>query len=217
MTEAVYLDQIRTAYDLVAADYEELLRDSLAEAPLDRAMLGTFAELVRAAGGKRVLEVGCGPGRITTYLDSLGLDVSGVDLSPRMIEVAQARLPHLRFDVGSMTALDLPDESFDGLVAWFSIIHLPTELMPTVFAEFRRVLRPGGQVALTFQAGEERVRIDNAYGHDIEIDLYKRTPEVVAELLEGAGLEVRIRVHKEPEGPNQKSPQSILLATKITL
>lgn len=79
----------RASYDTVAADYEKLLRDELANSPFERAMLGVFAERVLGAGGGRVADLGCGPGRITGHLASLGLDVCGIDLSPEMIAVAR--------------------------------------------------------------------------------------------------------------------------------
>jgi 2-polyprenyl-3-methyl-5-hydroxy-6-metoxy-1,4-benzoquinol methylase len=62
---------------------------------------------VLAPPGARVGDIGCGPGRITTHLHALNLDVFGVDLSPRMVAVARNAYPHISFDVGSMTGLDL--------------------------------------------------------------------------------------------------------------
>ena len=81
------------AYDTVAADYAALLADELHRKPWDRATLTAFAELVLASGGGPVLEVGCGPGRITAHLHGLRLDVSGVDLSPQMVEEARRAPP----------------------------------------------------------------------------------------------------------------------------
>lgn len=105
------------AYDTVAADYAEQLKTLLAATPMDRAMLGVFAELVQDAGARPVADLGCGPGRVTGYLDSLGLDVFGVDLSPAMVEVARQTYPNLRFEVGPMTAVDRADGALGGIVA----------------------------------------------------------------------------------------------------
>lgn len=86
-----HLRTTRESYDTVAADYAALLKDELANSPFERAMLGVFAERVLAAGGGRVADLGCGPGRVTGHLASLGLDICGVDLSPEMIAVARWR------------------------------------------------------------------------------------------------------------------------------
>lgn len=60
------------------------------------AMLAGFAELVRADGGRPVADFGCGPGHVTAHLDSLGVSAFGIDLSPRMVEIARRRYPDLR-------------------------------------------------------------------------------------------------------------------------
>lgn len=213
MTEHSYLHMTRVAYDTVAADYAELLRTELSDKPLDRALLATFAELVQDAGNGPVADLGCGPGRVTAHLDSLGLSTFGVDLSPEMVSVARHDHPALQFEEGSMTALDLGDGVLGGIVAWYSIIHTPPEQLPTVFAEFHRSLRPGGHLLLAFQIGEERVRLKQAYGHSVSYDVYRLQPARIAELLRDAGLVVHTQVLREPT-TSEKTRQAYLMARK---
>lgn len=215
MTEPSHLVATRAAYDTVATDYAELLDGALEAMPMDRAMLGVFAELVLADGAGPVGDLGCGPGRITTYLDSLGLDAFGVDLSSAMVEVARRRYPHLRFDVGSLTDLDLDDGSLGGVVAWYSIIHTPPERRPLVLAELHRVLAPGGHLLLAFQAGDdEPVHREEAYGHAVSLVSYRLSPERVVDVLEELGFVLHTRVIREPEGEYEKTPQAYLLLRK---
>jgi SAM-dependent methyltransferase len=213
MAEPSYLRTTRTAYDTVAVDYAELLSTELAAKPLDRALLAAFAELVQAGGVGPVADLGCGPGRVTAHLHSLGLSAFGVDLSPAMVAVARRAHPGLRFDEGSMTALDLADGVLGGIVAWYSIIHTPPERLPVAFAEFHRVLGPGGHLLLAFQVGDERVHLEQAYGHAVSLDAYRLSPDRVAELLSQAGLVVHARLLREPEG-REKVQQAYLLAGK---
>lgn len=210
MAEPIWLTETRAAYDTVAVDYARLLPD-VVEGPLDRGMLTAFAEQV--GPGRPVLEVGCGTGRITAHLRDLGLAVSGVDLSPGMIEVARRTYPELRFEIGSMTALALPDAGLAGLVAWYSIIHLPPDLLPVVFAEFHRVLAPGGHLLLAVKAGDQRIRREQAYGHTVSYDVHWLPPERLADQLTEAGLEVRATLVREAEGV-ERGPQAFLLATR---
>jgi SAM-dependent methyltransferase len=213
IAERSSLRAIQAAYDTVAADYAELLVGELAAKPLDRAILGAFAELVRADSLGTVADLGCGPGRVTTHLSSLGLHAFGVDLSPAMIAVARRTYPGLSFDVGSMTALDLEDGVLGGIVAWYSVIHTPPVELPLVFGEFHRVLAGGGRFLVAFQAGDERVHLEHAYGHAVSLDAYRLPPDQVAELLSRAGLSVQARLLREPEGL-EKVPQAYLLARK---
>ncbi len=205
------VSETRAAYDTVAVAYEEALRDALAASPWDRAVLGAFADLVGPAAP--VVDLGCGPGRITSYLAGLGLDVFGVDLSPGMVEVARRVHPGLRFEVGSMSALMLADASLAGAVAWYSIIHTPPERLRSLFGELARVLRPGGVLALAFQAGDERLRISRGYGHEVSMDAYRLQPEDVVGLLAEEELIVEARLVRQPE-PSEKTPQAYLVARK---
>jgi hypothetical protein len=112
-----------------------------------------------------------------------------------------------------MTDLDLADGGLAGIVAWYSVIHIPTDGLPEVFAEFVRVLRCGGEVLLAFQAGSEQVRLEHAYGHPVSLVVYRRPPDEVAALLTDAGFEVHARLVREPERW-EKSPQAYLLARR---
>ncbi|MEU8284257.1 class I SAM-dependent methyltransferase [Micromonospora sp. NPDC048905] len=197
-----WLDDTRTSYDAAAVSYADLLRDALADEPFQRGILALFAELVRAQGNGAVADVGCGPGRITAYLHGLGLDAFGVDLSPAMIEVARRDHPGLRFEVGSMTRLDLPDDCLTGLLAWFSLIHVPDDEVPAVLAEFRRVLRPGGVVLLGFHAGDSsRLKTQGYGGHPMHVYVHRRPPGRVAAWLDAAGFTVEAEMNHRP-APN---------------
>ncbi|MEV0614678.1 class I SAM-dependent methyltransferase [Nonomuraea sp. NPDC050404] len=147
---ASHLTVTANAYDSVAPLYAGLFKDALDDQPLDRAALEAFAELVRTAGGGLVAELGCGPGHMTAYLHKLGLDVFGLDLSPAMIDIAGEAFADLRFEVGSMDALDLADGALTGIMSWYSLIHTPPEELPAYLGEFGRVLAPGGHLLLGF-------------------------------------------------------------------
>ncbi|HEX3957400.1 MAG TPA: class I SAM-dependent methyltransferase [Trebonia sp.] len=138
------------AYDAAAARYADFVRGELDHLPLDRSLLAAFAEYVRAAGARPVADLGCGPGRIAAYLRGLGLDVLGLDMSPAMIDLAHGAYPGLRFEVGSMDALALPDGELGGIVSWYSVIHAAPAELPAYFAEFARVLATGGYLLAAF-------------------------------------------------------------------
>jgi SAM-dependent methyltransferase len=215
VTEPDFLRATRASYDAIAVDYAEWIRDELTAKPLDRAVLAGFAELVGDAGP--VADVGCGPGRVTAHLRDLGLRAFGVDLSPQMIAVARQRHPDLRFDVGSMLALDVPNAALGGIVAWYSIIHVPDELLPDAFAEFHRVLAPGGHLLLAFQAGDEVSHWTEAAGHPVSLDFHRRRPDSVASLLLRSGLVVRARLLREPDEDGdfrETTQQAFLLARR---
>jgi SAM-dependent methyltransferase len=205
--------------------YAELLRSTAAPTanptPTANATHATHAAPSKAGapgapGARpRVAEIGCGPGRITAHLASLGLDTQGVDLSPAMIAEARRRHPQLAFSVGSMTALDLPSGSLDGLAAWYSVIHVPPSRHRAVYAGFHRVLRPGGLLLLGFQSGDERRRIEEGYGHTgLALDAYRLRPERVEQDLAASGFTNVTRVVREPIG-NERTEQAYLIARAL--
>jgi SAM-dependent methyltransferase len=208
-----FIHRTRTAYDRTADAYTEWLRGELAAKPLDRALLRGFAELVRGP----VADIGCGPGRVTRYLHDLGLSAFGIDLSPGMIAAARRAHPDLRFEVGSMMSLELEDGALGGIVAWYSIIHIPEEHLPEVLTEFHRVLAPGGHLQLAFQVGDGLLHLDEALGHEVSLDFHRRRLDDVADLLGRAGFLVRARTQREREEDRdfpERTPQGFVLARK---
>jgi SAM-dependent methyltransferase len=156
------LDAVRASYDRVSDNYVAMDVGDLAPYPWLRAALDAFAEEVRRLGP--VLDVGCGPGLVTAYLASRGVDVSGVDLSPRMVEHARLLHPGLRFDVASATDLRLDNDSLGGVLGWWSLFNLPRDVLPAVLTSFARALLPGGQVMVGTHVGDGEFVRTEAYG-----------------------------------------------------
>ncbi|WP_329790035.1 class I SAM-dependent methyltransferase [Lentzea sp. DG1S-22] len=183
-----WLADTRTSYDTVAVSYAEHTRGLLDGLPHLRAALRLFAEQVSGP----VADVGCGPGTVTALLAGLGVDAFGIDLSPAMVELARRDHPGLRFEVGSMTE-PLPGP-LGGVLSWWSLIHVPDELVPVVFAHFHRALRPDGLLQLGFHVGDRTSLKTRGYGgHPMKVHVHLRRPERVAEWLRAAGFTVEAR------------------------
>ncbi|GAA1299816.1 class I SAM-dependent DNA methyltransferase [Saccharothrix xinjiangensis] len=207
-----WLADTRTSYDAVVAGYADLVRGSVAGHRYLRAALALFADGVRDAGGGPVVDIGCGPGHITAHLRALGLDAFGVDLSPGMVDRARRDHPGLRFEVGSMTDLDLPDASVAGVLAWQSLIHVPDERVAGVLGHFHRVLRPGGPLQLLFHVGDgTRLKTSGYGGHPMKVHVHRRPPDRVAGWLRDAGFEVEAQLLLDPGG---EAPQAFLCARR---
>jgi len=205
-----WLAETRDSYDTVAESYADRLRDSIGKSPSLRMTLGLFAEL--AGTGGPVADVGCGTGHVTAHLHGLGLDAFGIDLSPGMIEVARRDHPGLRFLVGSMTALPLPDASLAGLLAWWSLIHVPDDQVPVALGQFRRVLRPGAPVAIGFHVGAFSQRKTQGYGgHPMRVDVHRRQPGQVSGWLREAGFTVEAEWVEELDS---EVPQAVVYARR---
>ena len=187
---------IRAAYDVVAKDYAAAFADELAAKPFDRALLTEFA--AACAGG--VLDVGCGAaGHLTRYLADRGVNVVGIDLSEVSIEQARQCQPALRFEAADMRDLPAADGALAGVVAFYSVIHLPREQVPAALAEFRRVLRPGGGLLIAMHGGTGEIQNEGWFGHSgvvVRASLWSLADLMAA--TQEAGFVVRRHCDREP-------------------
>jgi SAM-dependent methyltransferase len=207
-------DAVTDAYDAAADAYAQLFRDSLRDSPLDRAMPGVFAEVVRAGGDGRVADLGCGPGHVTAHLNELGLTAFGVDASPAMIELARQAYPGLRFEVGSMAGLTIEDGALGGVLSRWSIIHTPPPEVPVLLAEFDRVLAPGGHLLIGFSASDDASHPAQVFDHTVA-PAYRWWPDHLAAMLRESGLTEVARLVREPEPTDRRQFRSVeLLARK---
>ncbi|MEV0963661.1 class I SAM-dependent methyltransferase [Streptomyces sp. NPDC049910] len=192
---AEHQEETRAAYDRVAELYASMFADRLETRPFARAMVGTFAELVRGTGNPRTADVGCGPGHLTAMLHDLGLDAFGFDLSPAMVGHARRAHPALTFGEARMEALPVEDRALGGVLSHYSLIHTPPGELPALLAEQVRVLAPGGLLLVSFFGtdGPEPVRFD----HKVT-PAYSWPVDRFTALLAGAGLVTQARLLHDP-------------------
>jgi SAM-dependent methyltransferase len=209
------LEVVRDSYDRVADNYVHMVATTglgdLRAQPWLRAALDVFADAVDGLGP--VLDVGCGPGTVTAYLGERGLDVSGVDLSPRMIEHARRLHPGGSFRVGSATDLELAESSLGGVLGWWSLFNLPRDVLPHVLNAFSRALVPGGQVIIATHVGDGDFLRTEAYGGvPVRWTTHKWRPEQLASLVERAGLRPLAELRLPPDG--QTGPAVVLVGQR---
>jgi SAM-dependent methyltransferase len=208
-------EELRAAHDVLAEFYAGRLAGALDQMPADRAVLGLFCELTLAADlGARVVDVGCGTGRLEPYLAAKGLAPSGIDLSPEMIRVARRDHPGFGFDVADLRDLPFGDASLAGVVCWYSLMFLAAADRPAAFGELARVVKPGGYLVTAFKAGDSQVRrAGRSTGLGVEFDVYWLSPDEMERRLTDAGFATVFWGGRRAEG-QEGSPQGYLLAQR---
>jgi SAM-dependent methyltransferase len=181
-------DDVAGSYDRLAGAYAQRIYHELDGKPFDRALLDRFADQVRGRGV--VLDLGCGPGHVARYLHQRDVQVVGVDLSPRMIEIARGRAPEVDFRVGDMRSLDLSDASAAGGIAFYSLIHFSAAELDRALDEIARVLQPGAPLLVAVHRGRQTVDLDELWGVDIRLSFVFFEPEALGGALRAAGFEV---------------------------
>ncbi|HVV76226.1 MAG TPA: class I SAM-dependent methyltransferase [Mycobacteriales bacterium] len=208
----------RAAWDAVADRYGVLLPDMSSEAPLDRAVLAAYAEMLAEDTSGIVAEVGCGTGRVARHLRDAGLQIVGFDLSPRMAAAARAAHAELPFAVADAAALPVRAAVLRGLVSWYSIINTPTASLPSMFAEFAHVTRRGAAVLVAFQSGDgQEVERTASYGLPVTLTYYRHSADATAAALIAAGFSLYASVTRAAVLPFESTTQTVLLAHRNEL
>lgn len=178
------------AYRARAADYTNALGAIEDMHELDRRRIERWAEEISGP----VIDAGCGPGHWTDFLHKRGVDISGIDLVPEFIESARIRFPDVSFRVSSLRALDVADGSLNGVLAWYSLIHLTPAELPQILSEFARVLRPQGHLLVGFFDGAAGEPLDHAI-----TKAYYWSVDQMVRLLQDSGFDVlEVETRQDP-------------------
>lgn len=197
----------QTSYERIAGEYTAHIAGELAYKPLDRHLLSWFAE--RVQGLWPVWDLGCGPGHVAGYLHDRGVDVRGLDLSAEMVAQARRLHPAIVFGQGNMRSLEAESGSLGGIVAFYSLIHIPRAEMVAVLSELLRVLRPGAALLLAFHIGQETIHRDEMWEQPVTLDfLFFQTQEML-DYLRAAGFTIEMVLERAPyieaEHPSQRA------------
>ncbi|GER91901.1 methyltransferase [Dictyobacter vulcani] len=207
-------ENVRKSYDLVADEYTAHIADELEYKPLDRDLLRRFVRQTRRSG--QVCDLGCGPGHVTSYLYEQGASVLGIDLSARMVELARQHHPDIEFQQGNMAALtDIQDESWAGIVAFYSLIHFERPQLVAVLQEFYRVLQPNGLLLLAFHEGQEVRHFDEWWNQPVSLNFnfFERTE--IEHYLNTAGFTIEESLTRSPyDSVEVQTQRSYIIARK---
>ncbi|KXK60312.1 methyltransferase type 11 [Micromonospora rosaria] len=200
----VNVEHVRQAYASVADLYIDLFGASRHVHVDDLAFIGRH--LTQRSG--TVLDLGCGPGHLTGHLRSLGVDAHGIDMVPEFIAHARAAHPDGTYHLGSMDKLDVADHTVAGILAWYSLIHLPPQDLGDVLGEFRRVMAPAGTVVVGFFDGDEV----SAFDHKVTT-AYRWPVDDLAERLTRAGFTPVAHLRRPGDGTHRPHAALAAVAT----
>lgn len=129
------------AWETVSRGYEEHF------ARLTTQSVIAILDAAKVSSGEQVLDVCCGPGMITAMASDRGAKAVGIDFSATAVQIAASKVPGAEFCEGDAQSLPFNDDTFDAVICGFGIIHVPNP--HKALTEMRRVLKPGGRVALS--------------------------------------------------------------------
>jgi ubiquinone/menaquinone biosynthesis C-methylase UbiE len=179
-------ERLQAVYDQIAEEFAVVNADMPPELAVDAKH---FVDLVGL--GAHVLDLGCGTGRDLTWLERLGVNVTGADLSAGMLAQAQ------RITNGSLVQMDLrcpafPKEYFQGVWCNAALLHLPKADVPHTLERMRQMLIPGGALYLAVQKGSrEEWEYSSNYGPSVARFFARYDTKEIAALLEASGFVIK--------------------------
>ena len=205
-------DAVRHAYENLADTYADEFGDDLHQSSVDSMVLDGLIEMLPAR--PLVLDLGCGPAQVASYVTTRGCRAIGVDLTPAMLASARCRAPAVALVNANMLELPIRDARVDAAVAWFSLHNLPRQLLAAVLDEVRRVLRPGGVFVMVTHAGhgEEFITVASSERTEQVVITYYEVDELRA-LLGHHQLEVVDIQKREPLDHEHAVPKLLVTAT----
>lgn len=213
VTQYKNLNRIESMYDAIAKEWAEAFAGEHEKKPKDQEMLRRFSQEI---GDRRpVWDFGCGPGNTTKYLKDLGIEISGLDLSEKILEQARTINPEIQFQKGNILDLEFENESIAGVVAFYAIVHFTEQQVGIAFREVFRVLQPGGIFLLTYHIGEEKIHLDEFLGKKVDIDVVFFTADFISGCLKDSEFEKIEIIEREPyPGVEYQSRRAYVFAMK---
>lgn len=182
-------ESVRRAYDKIAADYADRFGDDLARNQFDRDVLDRVLSSVGASA--LVVDLGCGPGQVASYIATRTGRAVGVDLTPSMLALARRRSPQLPLVNADLLHLPFRHAGLDAVVAWFSLHNLPRAMLDDALDKLHLVLRPGGMLVVVTHLGDgEEFVSDPSDPHTDPVVITYYQPEPLREALERHRLTV---------------------------
>jgi len=207
------LNKIEKLYETVAREYAAAFSSEHEKKPKDKEILRRFSQEIGV--GKPVWDIGCGPGQTTKFLKSLGIEISGMDLSEKMLEQARTLHPEIPFRKGNILELEFENDSIAGIVAFYTIVHFMEEQVGTAFREVFRVLKPGGIFLFTYHIGDVTIHLEEFLGKQVEIDFMFFPSDFIFSSLKKSRFEKVEIIEREPyPGVEYQSRRAYVFATK---
>jgi SAM-dependent methyltransferase len=180
---------LKDTYDQIAEDWH---RDHQSD---DWWIEGTDRFVALVGKGARVLDIGCGSGVKSKYLKEQGLDLVGIDLSPKMIDIARREVPDTEFHAMDLKEAWRLEGMFDGLFMQAVLLHVPKAEAQEQITALARKLKRGGFFYIAVKAKreggvEEEIKTENDYGYEYQRFFSYYTLDEVKKFFENAGLKI---------------------------
>ena len=178
------MDEIIKTYDKIAKEYGKRYGQ------VSSYLIDYGKEFLKHLKGKRILDLGCGPGRDSKYLSDHGLEVYSIDASREMVKEAKKRAPKAKVSQMDMRKLDFPQKFFDGVWANFSLLHLKKEALPKILSDIHQILKKEGILFIGLKQGNKEQWEKEKLNKNLRMFYSYYQKDELTDRVKGAGFEI---------------------------
>lgn len=190
-------EKVIACYNETADYYAAQFLNELSKKHFDRFVLREFASINKHKG--IMVDLGCGPGQTTGFLSDNGVkNLLGIDISTKMINIAQQHFPTIKFEMGNLLRLSHKENYFGSAIAFYAIVHFTYNQVREAFKEVYRVLKPQAHFLFSFHVGTESIHLTRFLEKEVEIDFYFFEISRIKELLENTGFQIIDVLERDP-------------------
>lgn len=202
---------IASYYDSESADYASKYKDEIESKPFDQYILQRFISFLNT--NDKVCEIGCGPAQVTKYVRNLKqLHYLGLDLSCLMLREGAHLNENVPFINSNMMSMPFRDQTLNGIIAFYAIVHNTNEDLKNIITEIHRVLKQKGVLVISYHIGDDIITVKK---DSIDISYFFHDYESVDKILSECGFKYIESVARKPYiGTEYPSNRGYVLAMK---
>lgn len=175
--------------------------------------LDDFLKYVPKKG--KILDIGCGVGVDSSYIKSKGYIPTGIDISKKMLEIAKKKNPQVDFRLGDMRKLNFKNDSYNGIIASYSLIHIPKNEVSGIISNLYKILKKGGIIYLGLQSGKScEIFIDEPFKHGESLFLNIMSLKEIKVILEKEGFKIVFYKKRNSKGDELNFTKLFIIAKK---
>lgn len=196
------------SYDAISKDYNREFGNDMS----DKKYIDQF---LKEVGKGTILDVGCGVGNLTKYIQDNGFEVLGIDLSNKMLEIAKERFPDVSFQIMDMTEIKFPKNSFDALFVAYSLFHVPPNKVENTLKSFVKLLKNKGKIMFMLQEGQGEAIIDEPFNPSEKMYINYFLKKDIITLLEKFNFRILHFDTREANGSMEQSNSKLFIIAEL--
>lgn len=194
-------------YNLIASEYDNEFGTDYSDAPY-------IDKFLESLNGKEILDIGCGLGNLTNYMNEHGFNVIGIDLSDEMLKIAKSKYKHITFKKMDMREINI-DKQFDGISLLYSLFHLTKMEVEIVLPKYYNLLKENGKMLVILQDGDGEKVVKEPLNKNLSMFVNYYNLEEITNILKKHNFNIIYSTYKKGTEGSLSNKKIVILCEKL--